>query len=170
MDEKLFNDSFGVKIGVKQVVGEAVRFMKEDEKRKYKVMIGTDSSGSSEEIIDFITAVVIHRVGNGGRYFWRRINLNRFHTLRDRIIQEVLFSLDVAKEVLSALKELDGPPEARLAGGGPQFDFEIHIDVGENGETKTVMQEVLGMVRAYNFEARVKPESYAASSVADRHV
>jgi predicted RNase H-related nuclease YkuK (DUF458 family) len=32
------------------------------------------------------------------------------------------------------------------------------------------MQEVLGMVRAYNFEARVKPESYAASSVADRHV
>jgi hypothetical protein len=160
MDEKLFNTSFGMKIGVKQVVAEAVRFMKEDEERKYKVMIGTDSSGSSEEIIDFITAIVIHRVGNGGRYFWRRINLNRFHTLRDRIIQEVMFSLDVAKEVLAALKELDGP----------QFDFEIHIDVGEKGETKLVMQEVLGMVRAYNFEARVKPESYAASKVADRHV
>jgi hypothetical protein len=149
-----------MKIGVKQVVSEAVRFMKEDETRKYKVMIGTDSDGSSGEIIDFITAVVIHRVGNGGRYFWRKINLNRFHTLRDRIIQEVLFSLDVAKEVLAALKESDGP----------QFDFEIHIDVGEKGETKMVMQEVLGMVRAYNFEARTKPESYAASKVADRHV
>ena len=160
MGEKLFNDSFGTKIGVKQVVGEVVRFMKEDPKRKYKVMIGTDSDGSSEEIIDFITAVVVHRIGNGGRYFWRRASLNRFHTLRDRIIKEVMFSLDTAKEVLAALKELDGP----------QFDFEIHIDVGEKGETKMVMQEVLGMVRAYNFEARVKPESYAASKVADRHV
>jgi hypothetical protein len=160
MDEKLFNDSFGMKITAKQVAEEAVRFMKEDEKRKYKVMIGTDSDGSSEEIIDFITAVVIHRVGNGGRYFWRKVNLNRFHTLRDRIIQEVLFSLDVAKEILSALKEADGP----------RFDFEIHIDVGEKGETKSIMQEVIGMVRAYNFEARVKPESCAASNVADRHV
>jgi len=33
-----------------------------------------------------------------------------------------------------------------------------------------MMQEVIGMVRAYNFEARTKPESYAASKVADRHV
>ena len=160
MEEKLFNNSFGLKIGVSQVVKEAVRFMEEDKTRKYKVMIGTDSDGSSEKIIDFITAVVIHRVGNGGRYFWRRIKLNRFHTLRDRIIQEVMFSLDTAKEVLAALKKLDGP----------EFDFEIHIDVGEKGETKLVMQEVLGMVRAYNFEARTKPESYAASKVADRHV
>ena len=27
-----------------------------------------------------------------------------------------------------------------------------------------------GMIRAYDFEARTKPESYAASKVADRHV
>jgi len=26
------------------------------------------------------------------------------------------------------------------------------------------------MIRAYNFEARTKPESYAATKVADRHV
>jgi len=33
-----------------------------------------------------------------------------------------------------------------------------------------MMQELLGMIRANNFEARTKPESYAASSVADRHI
>ncbi len=142
------------------MASEITRFMKEDETRRYKVMIGTDSDGSSDEMIDFATAVVIHRVGNGGRYFWRRSELSRFHTLRDRIIQEVIFSLDVAKEVLASLRKLENL----------KFDFEIHVDIGENGETKSVMQEVLGMVRAYNFEARTKPESYAASKVADRHV
>jgi len=29
---------------------------------------------------------------------------------------------------------------------------------------------VVGMIRANNFEARTKPESYAASNVADRHI
>jgi len=33
-----------------------------------------------------------------------------------------------------------------------------------------MIQEVVGMIRANNFEARTKPESYAASNVADRHV
>ena len=71
-----------------------------------------------------------------------------------------MLSLETAKEILTALSDFDAPI----------FDFEIHVDIGENGETKSMMQEVLGMIRAYNFEARTKPESYAASKVADRHV
>jgi len=51
----------------------------------------------------------------------------------------------------------------------PHYDFEIHVDVGENGATKAMIQELVGMVRAHNFEARIKPESYAASNVADKH-
>ena len=102
----------------------------------------------------------MHRVGNGGRYFWRRLDLQKFYTLRDRIINEVLLSLEVAKEVLSELK---------LA-NVKNYDFEIHADIGENGATKAMLQEVVGMIRAHNFEAKTKPDSYAASSVADRHV
>jgi predicted RNase H-related nuclease YkuK (DUF458 family) len=44
------------------------------------------------------------------------------------------------------------------------------VDIGENGETKSMINEVMGMVRAHNFESRIKPDSYAASKVADRHV
>ena len=33
-----------------------------------------------------------------------------------------------------------------------------------------MIQEITGMIRANNFEVKTKPESYAASSVADRHV
>lgn len=160
--EMYFNTSLGLKLNTQQVIAEIIRFMREDDKRRYKIVIGTDSERNNEDnTADFVTAIVVHRVGNGGRYFWRRIDEEtKFHTLRDRIINEVLLSLEAAKEVLVILKDF----------GASNFDFEIHADVGENGETKTMIAEVVGMIRAYNFEARTKPNSYGASKVADRHV
>ncbi len=158
--DKFFNSSLGIKLSVNQVAQVIADFTKEDIDRQYKIIIGTDSDGHNNSAADFVTALVIYRVGNGGRYFWRRAEFKRFHTLRDRIIQEVLLSLEVAQEILTTLKD------TRVS----QFDFEIHVDIGENGETKSMIQEVIGMIRAYNFEARTKPESYAATKVADRHV
>lgn len=155
----LFNDSYGKKLTIKEVAKELVKFMKEQESRKYRITIGTDSQCLQDKTADFVNAIVIHRVGNGGRYFWRRSRLGKFYTIRDRIIKEALGSIDVATEVLEALKEFDTPV----------FGFEIHVDVGENGETRTTINEVVGMVRANNFEVRTKPYSYAASKVADRH-
>ena len=160
MEKLLFNSSHGAKLDAGGVSREIVSFMKADDKRTYKIFIGTDSERIGGTGADFVTAIVVHRVGNGGRYFWRRIDLANFHTLRDRIWREVLISLEVAKEFLQHLQGDEVP----------KFDFEIHIDVGENGATRTMIQELVGMVRANNFEARTKPQSYAASNVADRHV
>lgn len=158
-EEITFNSSIGLRLSVEQLVREIVNFMKVDPKRKYNISIGTDSESLPSKRADFVTAVVVHRVGNGGRYFWRRLELGEFHTLRDRIIREVVLSLDVAKKVLLQLRTL-----------GMEFGFEVHADIGENGETKVMIQEVVGMIRAYNFEPKTKPASYAASNVADRHV
>ncbi len=160
MDE-FFNNPAGMKFNALEVAGAVVKFMTEDKTRRYKIFIGSDSEGHASENTDFVTAVAVHRVGNGGRFFWRRAELKKFHTLRDRIIQEVLLSLNAAKEILESLKKIKDVPD---------FDFEIHIDVGEKGETKSMIQEVIGMVRAYNFEPRIKPESCAATNVADRYV
>jgi len=154
----LFNSSSGIKFDPDGVVQEIISFMQADPNRRYKVMIGTDSELYDKTEADFVTAIVVHRVGNGGRYFWRREELSGFHTLRDRILREVMISLDIAKSVLGNLKDYETP----------EFDFEVHVDIGSNGRTKTMIQELVGMVRANNFEARTKPESYAASSVADR--
>lgn len=155
----MFNDSSGKRLTIKEVVQELVNFMAENPSRKYKITIGTDSQYLEDKTADFVNAIVIHRIGNGGRYFWKRARLGKFYTLRDRIIEEALSSINVATKVLEALKHFDTPP----------FGFEIHVDVGENGETKTTINEVVGMVRANNFEVRTKPFSYAASNVADRH-
>jgi len=155
-----FNDYLGRKLNIKEVIAEVADFMKADAKRQYKIIIGSDSQRLEDKSADFVTAIVIHRVGNGGRYFWRRFSLGKFHTLRDRIITEALNSIEVAKEVLVTLKDFETP----------EFGFEIHVDVGENGPTKDIIQEVVGMIRANNFEVKTKPHSYAASKVADRHV
>lgn len=158
MTDSKFNSFQGIKLSADEVVVEIIKFMQADPKRRYKVMIGTDSELYQETKADFVSAVVVHRVGNGGIYFWRGEKMKGFHTLRDRIIREVMISLDIAKEVLAYLKNHNAP----------DFDFEIHVDIGANGETKTMIQELVGIIRANNFEARTKPESYAASSVADR--
>ena len=160
MGQLLFNSSYGLKLTINQIVQEIVSFMELDLKRRYKITIGTDSQRLANAEADFVTAIVVHRVGNGGRYFWRRFELGKFHTLRDRIIQEVMMSLEIAQDVLAELKKMSEV----------DFDFEIHADIGENGETKAMIQEVVGMIRAYNFEPKTKPGSYAASNVADRHV
>ncbi len=154
-----FLNNEGEKFSISGVVEAAIGFMKQNPARSYKIMIGTDSALYNSTDADFVTAIVIHRIGNGARYFWRRSELKNFHTLRDRMIKEAMISIDIAQQIFSYLKEA----------GAPDFDFEVHIDVGTNGETKTVMQELVGLIRANNFEVKTKPESCAASNVADRY-
>ncbi len=157
---EFLNSSFGTRLTVKEVIEEIAAYMRGDPARRYKVTIGTDSELLAGKKADFVTAIAVHRVGNGGRYFWRRFELGKFHTLRDRMIKEALVSLEVAHGILSELKK----------SSLPEFDFEIHADIGENGPTKAVISEIVGMIRANNFEVKIKPYSYTASNVADRHV
>ncbi len=159
--DNLFCNAVGLKINVESVVREIIDFMAMQPNRHYTIVVGTDSQLLPSKHADFVSAIVVHRVGNGGKYFWRGFELGMFHTLRDRIIKEVLLSLEVAHDLLTRLKE---------AGAAYQWDFEIHADVGEHGPTKALIQEVTGMVRAHRFEVKTKPGSYAATNVADRHV
>src|SRR5260370_786161 len=144
---EFLNSSLGMRLTVEEVVKEIISFMHSDNTRRYKVTIGTDSELLAGKSADFVTAVAVHRIGNGGRYFWRRFELGKFHTLRDRMIKEALVSLEIAQGVLTELKKFPLP----------DFDFEIHADIGENGPTKAVIQEIVGMIRANNFEVRIKP-------------
>ena len=160
MEEIKFKNAIGMDYTPEEVGAATLAFMKADPDRKYSITIGTDSELYNRTSADFVTAIVVHRIGNGAIYFWRRIKLDNFHTIRDRILREVMISLDTAKLAISQLRKLDTP----------EFSLEIHVDVGENGETKSMIQELVGMIRANDFKAITKPDSYAASSVADRHV
>ena len=47
-------------------------------------------------------------------------------------------------------------------------NIEIHVDIGENGPTKALIQEITGYVRSNGFAVYIKPQACAASAVADR--
>ncbi len=138
-----------------EMVAELEAYRAEDPESEYSLVVGSDSEDNLE--IDFITAIVIHRVGRGARYFWKSTMRPRFKTLRERIWHEALLSLETARELVVALGDTDAPP------------VEIHVDIGTNGPTKQLIQEVTGMIRGSGFVVRIKPEAYAAASVADRY-
>jgi len=75
-----------------EVVRELVVFMAEDAGREYRLVIGTDSKEKlvdSKKAVDFVSAVVIHRQGHGGRYFWKRTRSfdKKIRVLRNKIYE-----------------------------------------------------------------------------------
>ncbi|MEA2113660.1 MAG: ribonuclease H-like YkuK family protein [Patescibacteria group bacterium] len=162
MNKNIFCSPTKGKMKLPKVAKEIADFINQDTSAKYRLIVGTDSSG--EKRADFVTAIVVHRVGRGGRYFWKKINGNKiYHILRDRIYQEVSISLQTSQDLLDQLKhslKMDCQAD---------YDFQIHIDVGRKGPTREMIKEVIGMVRGNGFKAKIKPESYGASSIADKY-
>ncbi|HDM31898.1 MAG TPA: hypothetical protein ENG32_00835 [bacterium] len=150
----------GKKLKIEEVARELFEFMKASPSDHYNIVIGTDSETHNANYDEFVTAIVIHRVGKGGRYFWRKTLLRKNKTLRERIYEEVDLSIEVAKILIGYLKKAKNF----------DFSFEIHLDVGVNGPTGAMIQEVIGMVKGFGFEVKTKPEAYGASNVADRYL
>ena len=138
---------------------KALEFIEEKPDYQYRLVVGTDSQPKNGHGVDFVTAIVVHRVGYGGIYFWKRIIDKKSYVLRTRIYQEAALSLICADELLALLKN----------DGITKYDVEIHVDIGSFGETKEMITEVVAMVRNSGFNVKTKPYSYGASKVADRH-
>lgn len=134
-------------------------FLASEPERKYEIVVGTDSQPHNGAGVDFVTAIVIHRVGCGGIYFWKRIVNKKHYVLRQRMYEEATLSLATADEVLTLLHK----------DGVTKYDVEIHVDIGAFGETREMIAEIVGMVRGSGYNVKTKPESYAASKVADRY-
>lgn len=159
MSNPVFFNILGASLPFDEVIGAIFEFVKSNPKRKYKIIVGTDSAARSE--VNFVTAITIWRIGNGGIYFWTRSEMIKCHDLRERIYREAMQSITLAQELRGRLQE-------KL---GHEFfwDDQIHIDVGANGPTREFIDAVVGMVRGHGFDAVIKPYSFGASIVADRH-
>jgi uncharacterized protein len=124
----------------------------------YKLIIGTDSHSFLNESVIFVTAVVVHRVGKGGRFYYHKQKTRYMESLRQRIYYETFLSLEVATRMTEQLAR----------NGESRLNVEIHLDVGEKGETRDIIKEVVGIVIGSGYQAFIKPDSYGATTVADR--
>lgn len=146
------------KLSFNEVVDEILAMMSAAPEDDYEIVVGTDSQTYADGA-DYVSAIVVHRVGRGGRYFWRREKDDRPTSLRDRIWREAWLSYETAEELIGALKER----------GVSAFHLEIHVDIGRNGRTRDLVEEVVGMILGVGLRVRTKPDAYAASAVADRY-
>lgn len=125
---------------------------------EYKLIIGTDSQTNAQST-HFVTALVAHRVGKGGRCFVCHRHHRPISSLHQKLMYETLLSLELTTQVQAELLKHD-----LLS----KYELEIHVDAGTKGPTRTLIRELVGMVMANGFKAKVKPDSFAASTVADR--
>ncbi len=166
LEGKFYNPSCG-NLSIFQVIEEIYNYLSQKPEKFYDIIVGCDSS--SNEDPHFPLAVVVLRVGEGGRFFLKRISYSsaqnrKFINWRNRILQEVMLSCQLALFLRDNF-------EKRIKNSKKNFNYQfryIHADIGENGQTKDMIKEVTGLIWGNGFEPKIKPESFAASTVADR--
>lgn len=136
-----------------------VDFLAKEPGAAHQIVVGTDSQAHNGSGVGFVTAIVVHRAGFGGIYFWKRIINKKPYVLRQRMYEEAALSLSMAEEVVNLLRD----------DGVTKYDVEIHVDIGAVGPTREMTAEIMGMIRGSGFPVKMKPESFAASKVADRY-
>lgn len=153
-----------------QVIKEIYDYISEQPDFFYDIVVGCDSPSSDKPF--FPIAIVVLRTGAGGRFFLKKMSypdnfLKKFANInwKNRILQEVYLSCELALLLRETL-------EKEFGKATPTFNYQfqyIHADVGEQGKTKEMVKEVVGLIKSNGFEPMIKPHSFAASVVADRY-
>lgn len=122
--------------------------------READIHVGSDSHYIGGEWI-FATVICAYKKGKGGNFFYRRKKLPKgnFKSLYDRLMQEVCFSLEAAEELKGIVDR----------------DPKIHLDVNTSvTATSKFSGRLANYVQSMGYEAKVKPEAWASSSIADK--
>lgn len=127
-----------------------------DNKSNYQLFVGTDSKVfASKKTTTFATCIVLYNKGKGGKIFYKKHKCKKKMSLKQRLTDEVLQSLQVAFELHACVLD--------------SIEIIIHIDVNSNKKHKSsfLQEELIAMVAAQGFKAIVKPEAFIATKVAD---
>ena len=120
--------------------------------------IGTDSMTYKDTF--FVLAVVLYRVGKGGTFFYKRMKHDAVKILRDKLYNETEISIEAINLIREQLLK-------RNENICDRVKLSVHLDIGENGPTKVLIPELEGWVAALGYDYAIKPNSYAASTIAN---
>jgi len=145
---------------------EIVRIIKEHCEKcnaeENRVIIGTDSQNFDKTKI--VMVIALHNVGRGGIFFYDITNLPKITNIKQKLITETQMSLNYATELMDAFDKLN----LETGFDYTNLNFSIHVDAGYFGPTKEVIPEIVGWVKSCGFGCVVKPQSFVASSIADK--
>ena len=162
-----FYNSMQKNMSFSDVIASIRYFIKANPDSEYRLAVGTDSQVKGRYTC-FATGIHIHRVGQGA---WccvtKRIENKRYMNLIEKISKETSITYEMAYMLNEQLID----PLCDFAIKYKNFDckLEAHIDVGTKGETRKLIREMVGYFEGMGIDAKIKPDSFVASSYANRH-
>jgi predicted RNase H-related nuclease YkuK (DUF458 family) len=146
-----FKNSQGISFTLKEIVDLT------NQDCEYQIFLGTDSQlHKSIKSVIYATCIVLYKKGKGGIVFTKKKKNLLNCTLKERLMKEVWLSLEVAFELSSLLTK--------------NIELIVHIDVNKSPKHKSgsYMHELVSLIAGQGFKVAVKPDAWAAQSVADR--
>lgn len=142
-------------------------YIRADPNAEYDITVGTDSQ--THKYCRMVEVICICRIGDGGIFFFRREDIPKIRVLKEKIIEETNRSIENATGFIDKLQEelLEDNIDLDEMFLKERLAFAVHADIGKRGKTKELIKEVCSWIEASGFEARIKPDSYAASGVAN---
>ena len=121
-----------------------------------KFYIGADSQYAYKKVVYSVVLVML-KEGQGGIGYYRRIFDKGVITTQQRLFQETYYAVDLAVKINPLLESIGRKIE------------EIHTDLNPdpNYLSSTMINQCLGYIKGMGFKGITKPNSWAASSVAD---
>lgn len=150
-----YSDTWGI-IDLPKIVNCISQFVA-DLQTPPVIAVATDSQVLARGT-KFVSVITVYRLGKGGQ-FYRNWELKKQKIgMKERITYEANKSLQIAGHLNKLLLATD-----------LQYDFEVHLDCGSNGDSKSLISELTAKVLSKGYNAKIKPDSYAASWVANKY-
>lgn len=139
-------------------------YISADPTQEYEITVGTDSQNHSQT--KMVEVIALHRIGHGGIFFYRVDYVRKIKSLKEKIVEETSRSLENASGLLDDV-------QLQLLEEGIDIDdlnihFIIHCDIGHEGKTQALIKEIVSWVHSAGYECQIKPDSYAASGIANK--
>jgi len=127
-----------------------------------KVIVGTDSNkcGKLTKFYKFIIALCVYREHKGGTYFYKKIHEKKekfCNNNKMRLFEEVTKSLEVANKFRD---EYGITPIVHIDASNPELSKAFSSTFGD---------QLVGYAVSSGYIATLKPESFTASHIANKH-
>jgi len=156
----IFKNTHGQRFTFNQMVNEIVTWTASFPDSEFTYVVATDSQVHKVRrkpiwYTQYVTVVWVHRESKGGR-LW---------ILQERIDDRIAVLKRLMKETEMSINLMTKLSESKLK--SRLSEFSVHIDVGYEGKSRSVVDACFGWVTGMGFNCEVKPESVGAYTVAD---
>ena len=153
------------KIGIEQIPDKILMFYNDHLKfeSQMQIIIGTDSQNFDKTKVVSVVAVICE--GHGGIFFYEVTHQPLIRDVRTKLHVETNDSLRVAESLVETMENDKKFEDMYLS-----CPIAIHVDAGnsKNGKTRELIPELVGWIKACGYDCSVKPDSFVASTIADR--